>query len=333
MRMSKQLLAVILCGMLTACGTDTSSGDRGNDTTAGGGSTSETEETATPDVTITTSTGLVSDEAGFSLRLTDAPIDGLTKVVLTFTAVELKMRKQGWTLYTLPEPRSIDLLALQGLSTAELLRNMPIEPGEYVRIRFFVDTTPMANHVELLAGGVVNLEIPHGDTRGITLKHEFTIPEPRFVNFTVDFDLRTSVRLKKKKGIYRFKPQMRMVVDSDVGYIRGSIDPSFLLGKKCSDKDVDSHNAAYVYQGHDAVTDDINELSTTSNPPITTTTINYNKRKSLYIYEAAFLPEGDYTIALTCSADLDNIEADDDLPFFFTENVSIIVSDMVNLRP
>ena len=125
---------------------------------------------------------------------------------------------------------------------------------------------------------------------------------------------------------------MRLVIDRDVGYIRGTVDPSFLTGRKCSDADVDSHNAAYVYLGHDAVTDDINELSTTSNPPVTTTTINYDKRKSLYIYEAAFLPEGDYTIALNCSADLEDLEADDDLPFFFTDNVSIIVSDTI-LRP
>lgn len=311
--------------MAAACGTDTSSGDRANGSDSAG--------TATRGVTVTTSTGVVSDRAGFSLRLTDAPVDGLSKVVVAFTAVEMKQKKDGWIRYTLQKPQPIDLLSLQGLTTAELLRNMPIEPGEYKRVRFFVDDTPMANHVELLSGGVANLEIPNGGSKGIKLNSNFTIPEDGLVNFTVDFDLRSSVKLKKKTGIYKFKPKMRLVVDSNVGFIRGAIDPSLLLGPSCSDLDVDSHNAVYVYRGHDAVTDDIDESSSSNNEPITTTAISYDKTTGLYIYEAAFLPQDDYTIALTCSADLDDLEANDNLPFFAIQNVSILVSDKTFLRP
>jgi len=323
---TKLLLAITLCLYLTACGTDSSSGER---TAKGGGFGGK----PTPGVTVTTSDGSASNSAGFSLRLTDAPIDDLANVVLQFTAVEMKRKQDGWTRYTLPTPQPIDLLALHGLTTADLLVHMPIEPGEYKQLRFIVDTASMANHVILQSGGMIEMEVPKGATTGIKIKQNFTIPDDRLVNLTVDFDLRKSVKLKKKTGKYEFKAKTRLVIDEDTGFVRGSVDSAFLLDPSCSDMDADTHNAVYVYRGHDAPTDDINELSSSNNEPLTTTTIKYDGASGLYTYEAAFLPQDDYTIAFTCNADAEDLEADDDLPFFYTQNVNVMVTDTTFLKP
>ncbi len=324
MQMIKKLLAITLCVYLAACGTDSSSGKH-SDNGYGG--------KPTPGVTVTTSNGSTSNRAGFSLRLTDAPIDSLARVVLQFTAVEMKRKKGGWTKYTLPTPQAIDLLALHGLTTADLLVNMAIEPDEYKQIRFIVDGTPMANYVELKTGGTVELDVPNGTTTGIKIKKKFTIPDDRLVNLTVDFDLRKSIKKPGASGKYKLKAKMRLLVDDHVGFIRGSVNPTLLLDPACSDMDADTHNAIYVYAGHNAATDDINELSTTNNEPVTTTTIKYDIASGLYIYEAAFLPQDDYTIAFTCNADVEDLEADDNLPFFHVQNTNVLVTDTTFLKP
>ncbi|MDJ0780061.1 MAG: DUF4382 domain-containing protein [Gammaproteobacteria bacterium] len=315
------LLSLVL--MVSACGTDTGSGDRG----------SSTSSQQTRGVTITTSSGIMPEDSRFSLRLTDAPIDNLSRVMVRFTAVEMKRKQGGWSRYTFDTPQDIDLLALQGMTTADLLVEMPIEPGNYKQVRFLVDETPMANWVEHKSGGTHNLEIPDGGSKGLKVGQNFTIPQDRLINFTVDFDLRKAVKYKKGSGTYRLKSKMRLVVDENVGVIRGTVGSSWLLGAGCSDANVDTHNAVYVFAGHNVVPDDIDESSNTDVEPLTTTPISYDAASGLYLYEAAFLPQGNYTVAFTCNSDLDDTDTDDILPFFYTQNVNVLVTDTTFLKP
>ncbi len=334
LRTIKLFLVLALCGYLIGCGTDSSSGDR----------TDDSGDTATQGVKITTSSGSGSANSNFSLRITDAPIDGLENVVLQFSAVEMKLQSGAWTKYTLPAPQPIDLLALQGLTTADLLINMPIEAGDYKQLRFIVDDAPMANRVKIKGGAWAEMEVPKGSTTGLKVKQLFTIPNNRKVNFTVDFDLRKSVRLKKKTGQYKFKAKMKLVVDTDVGFIRGSVVPALLIDPSCSDGDIDTHNAVYVYSGHNTTPGDIDEISPSNNEPVTTTMIHYDYNLGLYMFEAAFLAAGDYTIAFTCNADAEILDDDDDgddgddsddeaLRFFGVQNVSVMVTDTTFLKP
>lgn len=334
LRTIKIFLVLALCGYLMGCGTDSSSGDR----TDGSG------DTATQGVKITTSSGSGSANSNFSLRITDAPIEGLENVVLQFTAVEMKLQSGAWTKYTLPAPQPIDLLALQGLTTADLLINMPIEAGNYKQLRFIVDDAPMANRVKVKGGAWKELKIPGGSATGLKVRQNFTIPGDRKMNFTVDFDLRKSVKLNARSGKYRFKARMKLVVDTDVGFFRGSVPPELLIDPSCSDGDIDTHNAVYVYSGHNATPGDIDEISPSNNEPVTTTMIHYDHSLGLYMFEAAFLAAGDYTIAFTCNADAEILDDDDDgddgddsddeaLQFFGVQNVSVMVTDTIFLKP
>lgn len=318
---------------LIACGTDSSSGNHG---ASDGGSVQ------TQGVTITTSDGSKSDGANFSLRVTDAPIDGLSKVVVQFTAVEMKLESNAWIKYTLPDPQPIDLLSLHGVNTADLLVNLPIKPGYYKQIRFLVDPTAMANYVELIGGGMVALDVPNGATNGIKHQQKFSIPSNRLANLTVDFDLRKSVKFKKKTGTYELKPKLRLVVDAAVGMIRGTVNPALLLAPSCSDLDVDTHNAVYVYSGHDVAPGDIDDDSNAE--PVATAAIKYDPTAAQYVFEAAFLPAGNYTIAFTCNANAESVDDDDDdddndpndlanLDFFSVQNVTILVTDTTFLHP
>ena len=51
-----------------------------------------------------------------------------------------------------------------------------------------------------------------------------------------------------------------------------------------------------------------------------------------YLYEAGFLPDGDYTVAFTCNANLEDPETDgDNLRFFGSRNATVKVNNIVFL--
>ncbi len=311
---------LLLAGILSACGTDSSSGEQ-----------QEAVETPSTPVTVTQSGGS-GNVSSISLRLTDAPIDKLAKAVVEFTAVELKRQSGGFIAFTLDNPMSIDLLTLQGGNTADLLINVPADADDYKEIRLFTSAAAMANYVELLAGGTQPLQIPGGSGSGLKLKQDFTVTENQAASFIIDFDLRQSIRSPGNSGNYQFKPVMRLVTVAGAGNLSGTVNPALLTAPTCSDALVDSYNAAYIFAGLNVVPDDINQ-SGNNTEPVATATIAYDANSGNYVFTASFLPAGDYTIAFTCNADLEDLEADDNLFFFGTQNAAVIANNTVFLRP
>ena len=305
--------------LLTACGTDSSSGNGSS------GSASSTPATVT-------GSDPVSNPSGFTLRLTDAPVDDMSAVYILVREIELKRTSGGWIKFTLDTPVEINLLSLQGTSSASLLANVEAEEGDYKEIRLIVDGANMSNRVTLQSNGMsYNLNIPSGASSGMKIKGNFTLSTLQSTTMVADFDLRQSLRQNGNSNNYRLNPVVRLVDASDVGHVRGLVDPIMLTAPTCSDGDVDSYNAVYVYDGHNAVTDDINQQSGSNNDPVATSSVAYNAAAGGYLYEAAFLPEGDYTIAFTCNTDSEDLDADDNLQFFNIQNVTVIANSTLFL--
>ena len=312
----------LLCNLLAACGTDTGSGDHSFDS-----------DGARSEVTVSQSADAGEQEgAELSLRLTDAPIDNAVRVVLTFIAVEMKQQGGGWVKYTFDTPQAIDILQYHGTATADLLENVPIEPAVYKRIRLFVSANPMDNFIELRGGGVQPLLIPGGSARGLTLRGNFNIQKMQPARFIIDIDLRQSIRQPGGVGPYRMDLVYRVERTNNVGHIRGTIDSQSLLDPSCSDNDADTFNAIYVFRGKKTVPADINQLNNLNKDPVLTSPIRYDSKSGTYLYEAAYLRAGKYVVAFTCNADLENLEADDDLKFFDQQVVKVLVNDTVFLR-
>ena len=188
----------------------------------------------------------------------------------------------------------------------------------------------MANFVELSAGGIQPLQIPGGSAAGLILRQDFTITSTRAASFIVDFDLRQSIRSPDNSGNYQFKPVMRLIAAVGVGNIRGTVDSALLTAGTCSDVLVDTFNAAYIFNGHGVTPDDINQLSP-GIEPFATGAIAYDSTSNSYLYTASFLPAGDYTIAMTCNADLEDLDADDDLLFFNVQNITVLANNTLFL--
>lgn len=294
----KLVSIVALASLLTACGTDSGSSGDANSSSGGG--------------------------SGFSLRLTDAPFDDAARVDITFTEVRLRQKSGGWVSIPVNPAQKIELSQLQGTKTADLLLDVDVDAGDYDELRLIVDTATMANSVELKTGGVFDLMIPSGGTSGLKIKGDFSVSDTRPTSLVVDVDLRQSIITAGPNYIMR--PVLRLTQGDNFGHIRGTVMPFMLTAGSCSDPLVDTFNAVYVYSGHDVIPDDINQQSTTNNEPLTTSNIMYDAASLRYIYEAAFLPFGDYTIALTCNSNMDGLTTDDDLRFFNIQNVTVQVN-------
>jgi hypothetical protein len=263
--------------------------------------------------------GCNTDDGGgtgsMTLNITDAPVDHATRVVVEFTGVSLKPAGGVAVEHTFDTPRQIDLLALQGGGSEALLDMLTLNAGHYNWLRLNVNAGVDASDsfIELEDGSLHPLFIPSGNETGLKLVSGFVVPQNQHADFTVDFDLRKSVVEPGQSGNpYILRPTLRLVDNSMVGSIAGTVDAAIASDPECS-------AAVYIYEGNDVQPDDVGS----ANEPLTSAMVTLNESSGVYEYRVAFLTEGSYTAALTCSAGLDSVENGDDIAFLAPQNASV----------
>jgi len=269
--------------------------------------------------------GSSGGEGTITLSITDAPIDGANKVVVKFTGVELRSSSLGVKRdFDFLVPVTLDLLNLQGINTALLLNGETVEAGIYdeIRLKIHAAEDGMLESFIELPDGQHELIVPSGAESGLKIKNDIEIPVDGDVNFTVDFSVRKSIVVAGGNGDskvkYHLKPVLRIVEDIVAGHITGLIDNSLLTANNCSDSDADTDNAVYVFTGPSVTPDDIDTSSDDDVEPVVTALVDDS-----FSYTAAFLEPGEYTVAFTCNANLEDIEFDDELLFSTGKNVIV----------
>lgn len=258
-----------------------------------------------------------------SLRVTDGPVDEARHVYMQFRGIELHGPGGTRTFYYCqdpdtsqhfvstaacahPAPRQLDLLALTGGESAQLLDREVLRAGRYQWARLLVDAEPGVRDSYIVIGeNEYPLGIPSGDETGLKLNRGFTVPAGGLADFTVDFDLRKSVH-GRSGDEYLLRPTLRIVDNVQVGAIAGEVNAA-LVTQGCSP-------AVYVYSGAGVVPDDIDGASP---DPVTTVLVKPHEENGVttYRYKAAFLEAGDYTVAITCQAAADDPATDDALAY------------------
>ena len=258
-----------------------------------------------------------------SLNLSDAPIDEARHVYVSLEGVSLNYEDSGWVDYDFGEVQKIDLLSLQSGNTLPLLDSLQAFPGDYqVRLNIFSnnDITP-DNSIVLEEDGVeYEMTIPSGEQTGLKLTSPITVQANRASDYTIDFDVRKSVVKRGQGHNYALRPTLRLINNSASGEISGQISDTSLLNTNCSDEDPLTYNTIYVFEGTDTLPDDI---GSTGEQAITTAPVIFDEQSGIYSYTASLLPLGNYTVALTCNSDLEEIEADDELDFKDIQNVTV----------
>lgn len=271
--------------------------------------------------------GSSGDTGVVRLSVTDAPVDTARSVVVQFSGVAFK--REGSAPESVenltPTPRQIDLLQFQEGRAAVLLDGVTLPAGRYQWLRLLVDNEAGVrdSYLVLDSGAECELRVPSGAESGLKLNRGFTLPADGSVALTVDFDLRKSIHAppgQRGSGLdctqgYLMRPTLRLVDDANVGAIAGRVD-AVLVTADCMPK-------VYVFDGADAVPDDIEETSasTPDIDPLLVATVNVVNGATQYDYRAAFVPAGTYTVAFTCGDD--DPASDDTLTFSPTQNATV----------
>ena len=257
-----------------------------------------------------------------TLDITDAPVDDAREVKVTFTGITLKHESGSPERHDFAEPRTIDLLALQGDASDSLLDSEDVRAGRYDWIRLHVEAERDTIDSWIMIGdNQHSLYVPSGAQTGLKLVSGFEVPVNGSASFTIDFDLRKSLVKPQSGENYFLKPALRLIDNSEIGHIAGTVDDSLY----CENQG----NAVYVFDGHDADPVDINTAR--EDNPITTANVVYDDDSTDYRFKVGFLTEGDYTLAFTCDAGDDDPEADDTLDFSATLNTSVTAGETTDV--
>lgn len=268
--------------------------------------------------------GAPGGELTFSI--TDAAVDNAAAVWVQFSAIEIKPSNSASITFDFDNPMNVDLLSLQGSLSQDFFNGVIVPGGTYDWVRLAVNTAgELDSYIEMSDGSVHELTIPSGNQSGLKINNEFIVAGGAKTAMTIDFDLRKSI--VEAEGEYKLKPVLRLVNNAEAGEIVGSIDPALTTGADCSDSDPATGNAVYVFTGFDVQPDDIDKVDP---DPITTALMSLNVETGMYDYEVGFLPQGNYTVAYTCMADLDNPEIDDAIVFQSTSNVIVSSSSEID---
>lgn len=254
----------------------------------------------------------------FSLAVTDGPIDSALHVVVQFDGVSIKPTDGEVIEFSFDEPRSLDLLALQGNLSAPLVEGEGVPAGDYAWIRLHVTAERdgiMDSYITMDDGAQLELWVPSGAQTGLKLVSGFTVAAGGNADFTVDFDLRKSIADPQGMPELILRPTLRLVNNMTVGSVAGTID-SNLVSQQCIDATLDD-GSVYIFTGADAPLADIQGSEA---DPLVTALVHYD---DAYTYEIGFLVEGDYTVAYTCDASSDNPTVADALTFVGAATVSV----------
>ncbi|WP_322406395.1 DUF4382 domain-containing protein [Idiomarina sp. PL1-037] len=290
-----------------------------------------------------------NDLAQFSLGISDAPVDNAESVVACFNAIELTGNGSSPRTFTVgedievPEENDlctneegqpiantigINLLEFTGNESMMFLEDAEIEAGQYGQLRLVMadGSYVMTDTNSDGEAEKVSIQVPSNELK----LDGFIADAGGNLNFTVEFDLRNSMTNPVGQSHYILKPRgVRLVDNSAVGHLKGSVaEGALLFNETCTvAPDDESQPVAYVYlyEGSDLEASALADNGgNEENEPYASTAV-YFDGVDTYDFAMGFIATGDYTAALTCN-DSDNPEADDDIEFFLTENITIEAS-------
>jgi hypothetical protein len=252
---------------------------------------------------------LVPDDTGdLIVRLADGPVDDAFAVVIQVDAVDARLSgalnpAYRYTRFRLDPARQIDMLEFQDGASTRLIHETEQFADDYDWVRLVISAGLMATDSWIdTATGRHGLYLPPANSDDLLVKRSFRIPDNGVADLTIDFDLRQSIIPPRSEGDpYVLDPVLRVVDTGTAGRIEGTVDPTRVAEDSCTP-------VVYAFAGSNVPSDDIDRIPP---EPITEGTVRLDDATGAYRYTLAWLPAGDYTVALTCQGNLDRPDRDD----------------------
>ena len=278
-----------------------------------------------------------SDQGVLALRITDAPVNDadIAEVWVRFTQVIIHpadgrdnivhdVEDDSDPNNVLPY-REIELKSLVGGKTS-LLGDIPLDAGEYSWIRLVID--PENTRIVETSGAEYLVKCPSCDKSGFKLVRAFDVEATGWVDFTIDFDLRKSLTLRRPNKVradfdYILRPTLR-ILDTELAssFIHGMVEDQH--------PEIDPDVCwVYLYEG-DAVSTEPDDICINSGTnicppadrPLLEAPVQLDSVSGLYTYNTGRIVPGTYTAALVCEAD--DPEVDDNLVFMQESEVQAV---------
>jgi len=263
---------------------------------------------------------LAGCEGRFSADLaTDPPADPqINQLQVSLLGLELR-RSDGATAtleFSAGEP--VDLLDLTQGDPMRLFTGEELPAGQYTGVRLLFDEGVDATVVST-NGDVFPVLLSDGAFAQV----DFTVEDDESSSelLTIMLDLRQSLRFDDVDDEYALTPLLRTVRTGDAARVQGAVSTTCPAGTTLI-----LGGAVYAFAGADVTADDLDGATP---EPYATTGVVLNSDSGQFSYTLRFLRAGDYTLALTCRGNEDELGADDELDFGNGVNLTIQADDVL----
>ncbi|MEZ8408256.1 DUF4382 domain-containing protein [Vibrio splendidus] len=286
--------------------------------------------------------GSSSSTTPITLSVSDAPIDDVKDVTVTFSKVALLPQGGGspliYDVYKTDEngdyvdengdplpngedpiPLSVNLLDYQGSEALPLIENEVIPVGSYKLCVFANDgdhpTDPSYvvddNNVEQKLTVKGNGACPQGvgkeDNAGVLYFNDSFNVNQQSNDFVVEFDLRRGLKNSSTFPDYTIQStSVSLINTAKTGNIEGTV--ALQTYKNCLTDNGGTVQAIYLYEGDIAKADMAPIGGSDEVKPITSASVTMNQAQTNYEFSLGFIDPGIYSLGYTCTAQHDSDE-------------------------
>ncbi|MEZ9351197.1 DUF4382 domain-containing protein [Vibrio splendidus] len=286
--------------------------------------------------------GSSSSTTPITLSVSDAPIDDVKDVTVTFSKVALLPQGGGSPLIydvyktdengdyvdengdPLPDgegpiPLSVNLLDYQGSEALPLIENEVIPVGSYKLCVFANDGDHPTDPSYVIENDDTNRELtvkgngacPQGvgkeDSAGVLYFNDSFNVNQQSNDFVVEFDLRRGLKNSSTFPDYTIqRTSVSLINTVETGNIEGTV--ALSTYDTCNGGDNTFVQSVYLYEGNVDKADMAPIGGSDEVKPITSASVAMNEAQSNYEFSLGFIDPGTYSLGYTCTAQYDSDE-------------------------
>lgn len=297
-----------------------------------------------------------------TLSVTDAPVDEVKEVVVTFGTVALLPQGGGspliYDVYLTddegnpvdengdpipdgedPVPLSINLLDYQGSKVMPLIKDEVVTVGNYklcvfandgdhpTHPSYVIEDDDTERELSVKGNGACPQGVGKIDNTGVLYFNDSFAVNPQNNDFAVEFDLRRGLKNTSTFPDYSIQRTSVTLINTAVtGNIEGTVATATF--NACNDPaDTNVAQAVYLYETGTTQENMAPIGGTDTVKPLTSATVSYNETQQFYEFSFGFLDPGNYNLGYTCTAQHDDGEESSD-PVAAGFNIYSVQSDL-----
>ncbi|MEZ9360250.1 DUF4382 domain-containing protein [Vibrio cyclitrophicus] len=287
--------------------------------------------------------GSSSSTTPITLSVSDAPVDDVKDVTVTFSKVALLPTQGGTTLVydvyktdengdyvdengdPLPDgedpiPLSVNLLDYQGSDALPLIENEVVPVGSYklcvfandgdhpTHPSYVVENDDSIRELTVKGNGACPQGVGKEDNAGVLYFNDSFNVNQQSNDFVVEFDLRRGLKNSSTFPDYTIqRTSVSLINTVEIGNIEGTVSSTTFAA--CNPTNDNTYvQSVYLYEGNVDKADMAPIGGSDEVKPITSASVAMNEAQTNYEFSLGFIDPGTYSLGYTCTAQHDSDE-------------------------